>query len=127
AADAAARPPEAAEAGVARLRAEVASVPRAPQGTRYEDYHDIQAHDARFHDLIAELSGSAALRDSLARTHSHLHLFRLDYAGRGSGDPTLAEHARIAHAVIAGLAAEAETAMRDHLEAARSRYLTATD
>ncbi|MEV0383777.1 GntR family transcriptional regulator [Nonomuraea sp. NPDC050643] len=107
----------------ARLRAELAGVPQAPQGTRYEDYHDIAAHDARFHDLLAELSGSEALRESLRRTHCHLHLFRIEYEGRRSGEPTLAEHARIAEAVTAGGAQAAESAMRDHLTAARDRFL----
>ncbi|WP_206066537.1 FCD domain-containing protein [Nonomuraea composti] len=107
----------------ARLRAELDSVPQAPQGTRYEDYHGIAAHDARFHDLVAELSGSPALRESLQRTHCHLHLFRIEYEGRRSGEPTLAEHARIAEALTAGRAREAEQAMRDHLAAARDRFL----
>ncbi|MEV4085797.1 GntR family transcriptional regulator [Nonomuraea fuscirosea] len=107
----------------ARLRAELDSVPQAPQGTRYEDYHAIAAHDARFHDLVAELSGSPALRESLQRTHCHLHLFRIEYEGRRSGEPTLAEHARIAEAVTAGGPEAAEQAMRDHLGAARDRFL----
>ncbi|MFC7583577.1 FCD domain-containing protein [Nonomuraea antimicrobica] len=81
------------------------------------------AHDARFHDLVAELSGSPALRASLQRTHSHLHLFRIEYEGRRSGEPTLAEHARIVEAVTAGDAGAAEQAMRDHLTAARDRFL----
>ncbi|MFC5829295.1 GntR family transcriptional regulator [Nonomuraea insulae] len=109
--------------GAARLRAELGSLPQAPQGTRYEDYHDIAAHDARFHDLVAELSGSPALRDSLQRTHGHLHLFRIEYEGRSSGEPTLAEHARICAGVTSGLPEEAEQAMRDHLTAARERFL----
>ncbi|MEU0572609.1 GntR family transcriptional regulator [Nonomuraea sp. NPDC005983] len=121
---AAARAAERVDAEVAeRVRAELTSVPNAPQGTRYHDYHGIQAHDARFHDLIAELSGSPAVRESLARTHSHLHLFRLDYKGRRHGDPTLAEHARVVDAVLAGSPDEAEAAMRAHLAAARDRYL----
>ncbi|MEO3869261.1 GntR family transcriptional regulator [Nonomuraea sp. B12E4] len=106
-----------------RVRAELAGLPRAPQGTRYEDYHDIAAHDARFHDLIAELSGSPAVRESLQRTHSHLHLFRIEYEGRRSGEPTLAEHARVAEAVIAGDREAASEAMRAHLAAARDRFL----
>jgi DNA-binding GntR family transcriptional regulator len=111
-----------AEAGE-RVRAELASVPKAPQGTRYEDYHGLADHDARFHDLIAELSGSEALRDSLRRTHCHLHLFRIEYAGRRDGDPPLAEHARIAEAVVAGSPETASEAMRAHLAAARDRFL----
>ncbi|WP_345560456.1 GntR family transcriptional regulator [Nonomuraea rosea] len=110
-------------AAAERLRAELAGVPQAPQGTRYEDYHGIAAHDARFHDLIAELSGSQALRESLRRTHCHLHLFRIEYEGRRSGEPTLAEHARIAEAVATGGAQESEAAMRAHLTAARDRFL----
>ncbi|MEV0616593.1 GntR family transcriptional regulator [Nonomuraea sp. NPDC050404] len=110
-------------ADAARLRAELDSLPQAPQGTRYEDYHAIAAHDARFHDLVAELSGSPALRESLQRTHCHLHLFRIEYEGRRSGEPTLAEHHRIAGALTAGRAQDAEQAMREHLTAARDRFL----
>ncbi|GAA3224522.1 GntR family transcriptional regulator [Nonomuraea helvata] len=106
-----------------RVRAELASVPQAPQGTRYEEYHGLAEHDARFHDLIAELSGSEALRESLRRTHGHLHLFRIGYAGRRTGDPTLAEHARVVEAIAAGEAEAASEAMRAHLAAARDRFL----
>ncbi|MCK2217300.1 GntR family transcriptional regulator [Actinomadura sp. ATCC 31491] len=106
-----------------RLRAELASLPQAPPGTRYEDYHGIAAHDARFHDLVAELSGSPAVRDALRRTHAHLHLFRLEYEGRRSGEPTLAEHHRVGAAIADGDAAAAESAMREHLAAARDRFL----
>ncbi|GLW07133.1 GntR family transcriptional regulator [Microtetraspora sp. NBRC 13810] len=112
-------------AGAQRLRAELESLAGAPEGTSYQQYRAIQGHDARFHDLIAELSGSEAVRDALERTHSHLHLFRLDYPGRDSGEPTLDEHHAIGEAVIAGRPEEAETAMRDHLSRARNRFLSA--
>ncbi|MEV1171561.1 GntR family transcriptional regulator [Nonomuraea sp. NPDC049784] len=106
-----------------RVRAELNSVTQAPQGTRYEEYHGLAEHDTRFHDLIAELSGSEALRESLRRTHGHLHLFRIGYAGRRAGDPTLAEHTRVAEAVAAGSPEAASEAMRAHLTAARDRFL----
>jgi DNA-binding GntR family transcriptional regulator len=111
-------------AGAERMRAELDSLPTAPQGTRYREYHEIQAYDARFHDLIAELSGSRAVREALERTHSHLHLFRLDYPGRDSGDPTLLEHRRVGEAIMAGSQEEAEAAMRAHLTGARERVLS---
>ncbi|MFC4536879.1 GntR family transcriptional regulator [Sphaerisporangium dianthi] len=111
--------------GAERLRAEVAGLPDAPEGTTYRQYRTIQRHDARFHDLVAELSGSPSVREALARTHGHLHLFRLDYPGRDSGEPALQEHRRIAEAVTAGRPEAAEAAMRDHLTSARERFLSA--
>lgn len=121
---AAARAAERVTAGAGeRMRVELATVPQAPRGTRYEDYHGLSEHDARFHDLIAELSGSEALREALRRTHCHLHLFRLGYEGRDTGDRTLVEHSRVAEAVAAGDQEAASEAMRAHLAAARDRFL----
>jgi DNA-binding GntR family transcriptional regulator len=111
--------------GAERLRAEMDSLSSAPEGTRYQQYRAIQSHDARFHDLVAELSGRPSVREALERTHSHLHLFRLDYPGRDSGEPTLQEHRRIGDAVVAGDPEGAGAAMRDHLTAARNRFLSA--
>jgi DNA-binding GntR family transcriptional regulator len=106
--------------GRARLEAEIRSCPEAPAGSDYHAYRLITAHDARFHDLIAELAGNGQVRAALGRTHAHLHLFRLAYAAN-QGSEALREHREIARAIGAGSPGEAEQAMRRHLEIARER------
>jgi DNA-binding GntR family transcriptional regulator len=111
--------------GRRRLREEMATCAAAPAGSDYETYKSIADHDARFHDLIFELTGNETVRAMWARTHCHLHLFRLFYAS-GLGDRTLKEHRAIASALAAGDAQAAEAAMLAHIEASRARLLPAT-
>jgi DNA-binding GntR family transcriptional regulator len=108
--------------GVARLEAELATCPVAPAGTDYHAYRLITAHDGRFHDLIAELSGSAQVRAAFERTHAHLHLFRLSY-GQNLGSHALDEHHEIVGAIGRRSARDAKRAMRTHLVTARDRLL----
>ena len=68
----------------ARLRAEVAAVDVAGSQNVTDALRAMTAHDARLHDEIARLSGNAVLREALARTHVHLHVFRLHFE-RASG------------------------------------------
>ena len=103
-----------------RLEAELASCPQAPDGDRYDAYRELSEHDQRFHDLLLALAGNEEVRAAFARTHCHLHLFRLTY-GRGMGDQALAEHAAITEAVLAGDGTAAERAMRRHLHHSRLR------
>ena len=78
------------------------------------------AHDARLHDEIARLSGNAVLRDALARTHVHLHVFRLHFE-RGIGSQALSEHREIVREIAGGRPEAAEDSMRRHLERALAR------
>ena len=109
--------PEAAR----ELRDEVASA-APPLTADYEGYKALTAHDARFHARIARLSGSEQVRVAFERTHCHLHIFRLHYE-RDIGPEALAEHRRIADAVVSGDGDAAEVAMLDHLEAAMTQRL----
>ncbi len=106
--------------GRRRVAAERGSLAAAPEGARYEHYRALAAHDARFHLLVLELAGNVAVRGAFERTHCHLHVFRLHYA-KGAGGRALDEHGRIAEAVVAGAPADAERAMREHLEASHAR------
>jgi DNA-binding GntR family transcriptional regulator len=110
--------------GLARLNAELATCPAASEGSRtnYQAYRLTLAHDGRFHDLIAELCGSAQVRAAFERTHAHLHLFRLGY-GRDYDALTLEEHRAIVDAVAARSPEDAEAAMRTHLTRALARLL----
>ncbi len=103
-----------------RLRAEMDSCASAPDRSDYETYRTRAGHDARFHSLIAELSGNAPLQTAFERSHCHLHVFRL-YYDRQLGSQALPEHRRVVRAINSGDAAAAEAAMREHLERSLAR------
>lgn len=109
------------EEGRLAVRAELDSA-TVPTSTGYDGYKSLTAHDARFHSLLATLSGSEQVRAALERTHCHLHIFRL-YYGRETGPDALAEHRAIADAVIAGDGDAAAAAMDRHLDAAMLQRL----
>ncbi|MEO3769185.1 GntR family transcriptional regulator [Micromonospora sp. B9E7] len=109
-----------------RVSAEAAASIDVEAGDGYRRHAAFTALDAKFHDLIAEVSGSPLLRDTITRLHSHLHLHRLYFPVAGAPD-TNTEHQRIAAAIVAGDAAAATAAMRAHLSAARERHLPAFD
>ncbi|HSE71552.1 MAG TPA: GntR family transcriptional regulator [Nocardioidaceae bacterium] len=104
------------DAGRALLEEEMSTV-HPPSGTTYEGYKWLTAHDARFHALVARLSGSRQIQQALDRTHCHLHIFRLHFE-RSTGTETLAEHRKIADALASGDGVAAEEAMRAHLREA---------
>lgn len=112
------------EDGARRLRAEIASCSSPPEANGYEAYRAIERHDERFHDLILELAGNEEVRRAFARTHCHLHLFRLGY-GRDMGADALAEHRAVADAIISGNRAAAAAAMERHLRRSGERMATA--
>ncbi|WP_207226299.1 GntR family transcriptional regulator [Microterricola gilva] len=105
------------------LREELATCPVAPRESRYEDYQPLTSHDTRLHELVLTIAGNSTVTDAFQRTHCHLHLFRLSYAGE-LGDTTLTEHGRIVDAVTSSDPIAAEAAMRAHLESSRDRMLT---
>ncbi|WFE99950.1 GntR family transcriptional regulator [Micromonospora sp. WMMD964] len=109
-----------------RIGVEAAASIDVEAGDGYRRHAAFTALDARFHDLIAEVSGSPLLRDSITRLHSHLHLHRLYFPVTGAPD-TNTEHQRIAAAIAAGDPDAATEAMRAHLIAARERHLPAFD
>jgi DNA-binding GntR family transcriptional regulator len=123
-------PPSAARAAsamsdshVALLEAELATCPSAPIEDAYSDYKALTAHDARLHELILHLAGNVAVEQAFARTHCHLHFFRLNY-NQPFGEQTISEHRVIVDALTAGNAAAARKAMTGPLEVARDRLLS---
>jgi DNA-binding GntR family transcriptional regulator len=88
---------------------------------KYASFAAFTAQDARFHDLLAELSGNRMLYESVIRLHSHLHLHRLDFPVTHYGVSAV-EHHRVVDAVGAGDPDAAAAAMRAHLTAARQRH-----
>jgi DNA-binding GntR family transcriptional regulator len=111
------------DTSVAALEAELATCPAAPVDDAYSDYKALTAHDARLHELILHLAGNVAVEQAFARTHCHLHFFRLNY-NQPFGEQTIAEHRTIVDALVAGSAAAARKAMTSHLEVARDRLVS---
>jgi DNA-binding GntR family transcriptional regulator len=109
-----------------RISAEAAEAVRPTGGDGSKITAEFTAMDAHFHDLIAAAAGNQLLRDSVGRLHAHLHLHRLYFPYAKAGT-THAEHRRLADAIAAGDAAEAEAAMRAHLFNARERHIHAFD
>jgi DNA-binding GntR family transcriptional regulator len=87
-----------------------------------EAYRDFSAHDARLHDLLLEIAGNETARRAFARTHAHLHLFRVSY-GKDLGLHAAVENDAIIEAVGNHDKKGATQAMRRHLGAARDRLL----
>ncbi|MDA1361291.1 GntR family transcriptional regulator [Glycomyces luteolus] len=80
--------------------------------------------DARFHNAVAELSGSAQLAKAIRRLDAHLHLHRAYIEPESIGE-TEVEHLAVADAIIAKQPLAAEEAMRRHLERSRIRHRAA--
>ncbi|HKN51608.1 MAG TPA: GntR family transcriptional regulator [Amycolatopsis sp.] len=123
-------PPSAARAAaamndehMAALQAELATCPAAPANDAYSDYKALTAHDARLHELILHIAGNLAVEQAFARTHCHLHFFRLNY-NQPFGEQTITEHAAIVDGLVAGDPKAARDAMAAHLEIARDRLLS---
>lgn len=89
-------------------------------------YAVLSQHDVRMHDQVFRAARNETVRLAYARTHCHLHTFRLAYTGSYVAD-TVAEHAAIVDAIVAGHAELAESAMRSHIEQSRERLLTVFD
>ena len=86
-------------------------------------YRLLSRHDVRLHDLVFRAAQNETVRQAYARTHCHLHTFRLAYTG-SYVDATVAEHADIAEAIIAGDAERSAAAMRTHIENSRDRLMS---
>ncbi|MEY5145903.1 MAG: hypothetical protein RL224_217 [Actinomycetota bacterium] len=133
------------EDGRSRLKDELAKGKLAENLEIDEAYAAMSQHDARFHTLIAELSGSEMVKDAYVRTHCHLHLFRLyavlktwigearkDAAVVGelfelyyepkSGFLALKEHEAIALAIMSGEEKKASELMLSHIQNSLKRF-----
>jgi len=136
------------EAGHAELRAELERGAAVGNLDMAKAYGAMSEHDARFHELIARMSGSEFVRDAFVRTHCHLHLFRLYQAGqaqlKASGEDSafvdtlfslyyqpetgflaFREHEAIAEAVLTGDGDSARARMFDHIQSSRERFAPA--
>ncbi|MCP2244114.1 GntR family transcriptional regulator [Lentzea aerocolonigenes] len=107
---------------VVLIEEELATCPAAPADDAYDDYKNLTAHDQRLHELILRIAGNDAVLQSFAKTHCHLHLFRLNFQ-QPFGVQTITEHRAIVDALVAGDSDGARDAMTAHLEVARARLL----
>lgn len=108
------------DAGRQRLHEELGIGADLPRGSDYESYKTLTAHDQRFHSIVFELAGNRVMHNAFARTHCHLHLFRLFY-GRSFASPAVDEHRVVAEAVAAQDPESASAAMLAHIEASYKR------
>ncbi|MFD1718426.1 GntR family transcriptional regulator [Georgenia deserti] len=120
---AAERPRAEDAAGLAALAERMGGVGHALDMRAYADF---SLRDAEFHDAVARAGGNHLVQESLARLHTHIHLFRLAndelITTRAVG-----EHAAIVEAVRAGDPAAAAAAMHRHIEASADRFRAAFD
>jgi DNA-binding GntR family transcriptional regulator len=89
-------------------------------GETRKSYDRFADQDSELHDLIAQASDNRLVRDSLARLHTHLHIFRLRFHSEVTKEAS-AEHARLIVALTRRRAADAESAMRAHIEKSYKR------
>ena len=107
--------------GIAALRecAKVAVNPIFNDGGA--SYAQFVRHDAALHDQIAAAADNRLMRDTLARLHVHLHLFRLPHHPSVTVE-ALDEHNEIVDGIARRDRDAAEGAMRRHIEKVLDRF-----
>lgn len=95
---------------------------RMEPGDSRTSYDRFAFQDSELHDLIAGASGNLLIRDSLARLHAHLHIFRLRFHSEVTTE-ACTEHAALIDALTRRSPAEAEAAMRLHIEKSYKRMV----
>ncbi|MDP1851226.1 MAG: GntR family transcriptional regulator [Candidatus Planktophila sp.] len=127
------------------LNSEMKSTLRTLKQKNVDEFKSLTEHDARFHKLVAQLSGSKSVESAFERTHCHLHLFRLFMAHRlhliknssganfveklfehyyqnGSGQLAIIEHNTISNAIIDGDSKTARASMHSHIQSSLKRF-----
>jgi DNA-binding GntR family transcriptional regulator len=94
-------------------------------GESRTSYDRFAVQDSQLHDLIAAASGNPLIQDSLARLHSHLHIFRLRFHSEVTTEART-EHADLVEALSRRDAAGAEQAMRRHIGKSYDRMASFT-
>lgn len=131
--------------GKTALKGEMQSAKAALKFKVDDQFQALTEHDARFHTLIAHISGSSSVATAFERTHCHLHLFRLFMANKlhlienesrtqfvqelfeqyyhsGSGQLAIKEHDAIAKAILEQSPKAARIAMHSHIESSLKRF-----
>jgi len=136
--------------GKRTLATEMKSTMKSLKRKNVDEFRSLTEHDARFHKLVAHLSGSKSVESAFARTHCHLHLFRLfmaqklhliennsrakfveglfdQYYRKGSGELAIIEHSSIADAIIDGNPVTARMSMDSHIQSSLKRFLSSVE
>jgi DNA-binding GntR family transcriptional regulator len=108
------------DADLEKLAALAQSMEPGDSRTSYDRFAD---QDSELHDMIALGSGNRLIQQSLARLHSHLHIFRLRFHSEVTKE-AYTEHAKLIRALTRRNPAEAEAAMRDHIEKSYRRLVS---
>jgi len=131
--------------GKTALKGEMQSAKAALKFRVDDQFQALTEHDARFHTLIAHISGSSSVASAFEHTHCHLHLFRLFMANKlqlienesrthfvqdlfeqyyqsGSGQLAIKEHDAITKAIIDQNPKAARSAMHSHIESSLKRF-----
>jgi DNA-binding GntR family transcriptional regulator len=90
------------------------------------DYSAFARLDSQFHGTIVDASQNPTLRRTYEQMHAHVHMFRLRFDRKVTGD-AITEHDRIIAALIQRDADEARSAMLGHLENSQRRLAEAFD
>ncbi|MBD8079848.1 GntR family transcriptional regulator [Cellulosimicrobium arenosum] len=100
-----------------RMLGEMAEV----AGDGHMAYGAFGLRDAAFHDLVALSAGNRLVRESLARLHTHVHMFRLLYDTQVT-DLAMGEHEEVLAAIAARDPDAAAYAMRRHILLSGDRF-----
>lgn len=103
------------------LRALLAEMAGLAEGDGHLAYGAFGRRDAAFHDLIALSAGNSLVRESLARLHTHVHLFRLLFDTQVTY-LAMAEHDEVLAAVAGRDPDAAAYAMRRHILLSGERF-----
>jgi DNA-binding GntR family transcriptional regulator len=95
-------------------------------GESRHSYDKFADQDSDLHDLIAAGSGNPIIRETLARLHSHLHIFRLRFHSEVATE-AVNEHAALIEALTSRNADAAEAAMREHIQRSYARVVPFAD
>ena len=106
---------------VARLRQMLEEMAELVQRDSHVAYGAFGLRDAAFHDLVAHSAGNQVIRESLARLHTHVHLFRLLYDTQVTY-LAMGEHDEVLAAIAARDPDAAAFAMRQHILLSRDRF-----
>lgn len=87
---------------------------------------DFAVLDDRMHRTIVDAGGNQLIVDTLARLHTHLHIFRLR-RDQTTVDEAFAEHHAVIDAIVHCDPYIAEAAMLSHIERSRGRIMTHFD
>lgn len=107
------------DADIAKLTALAQSMEPGESHVSYQKFAD---QDSELHDLIALGASNPLIQQSLARLHTHLHIFRLRFHSTVTQE-AYAEHANLIRALAQRNPQEAEAAMRIHIEKSYKRLV----